>query len=58
MILLGEAGCGKSFVIDALRTKYQDQIMLMAPSGKAAAAIDGITIHKAMLIPCGHKAWS
>jgi len=30
----------------------------MAPSGKAAAAIDGITIHKAMLIPCGHKARS
>lgn len=51
MLLIGEAGCGKSFVIDALIHKYQQQLIIMAPSGKAASNIGGSTIHSALRIP-------
>jgi len=50
MILCGAAGCGKSFVVDALRYKYPGQILVMAPSGKAASTIGGCTLHKGLHI--------
>ncbi len=48
-ILTGEAGCGKSFVINALCSKFGNSIKLMAPSGKASANIGGETIHRRSL---------
>jgi ATP-dependent exoDNAse (exonuclease V) alpha subunit len=44
-ILTGGAGCGKSFVIDAICTKYSGRVKLMAPSGKASCNIGGETVH-------------
>ncbi len=49
-ILTGEAGCGKSFVINALCSKFGNSIKLMAPSGKASANIGGETIHRSLKI--------
>jgi hypothetical protein len=52
---LGSAGTGKSYVIDALRTRYPDKILLFAPTGKAASNIDGMTLHSFFHIPVGGK---
>ena len=51
MILIGAAGCGKSFVIDALRHKYPNAILVVALSGKAASQVSGETIHTGFGIP-------
>jgi hypothetical protein len=50
LILAGGAGCGKSFVIDALRNTFKENIVLMAPSGRASSNIGGDTIHTALRI--------
>ena len=49
-ILLGKAGTGKSFVINALREFYGKNIMVAAPTGVAADNINAQTIHSILHI--------
>lgn len=46
-VILGQAGCGKSYLIDLIRKNYNpDEVILCAPTGTAAKKISGKTIHK------------
>lgn len=66
-VVLGNAGCGKSFVInsiaDSLTLKFcvktgthdpPPAVVLAAPTGLAAAQIKGATIHSALGIEVQH----
>ena len=55
MILHGIAGTGKSFVLKALKYKLQDAIFLTAPTGKAAAVINGTTTYTTLALPIEYK---
>jgi DNA replication protein DnaC len=48
LLLTGGAGCGKSYVVDAIRTRYGERVKVMAFSGKAGSNINGSTIHSAL----------
>jgi len=53
MILLGAAGCGKTFTIHAIATYLNDPVeslKLAAPTAKAAFLINGDTIHQLFAI--------
>jgi hypothetical protein len=50
-IVLGTAGTGKSFLIQALRNLLGDKCVVVAPTGVAASNIDGNTIHNMFAIP-------
>ena len=46
MLVHGHAGTGKSFLIQALKQRLKDHLLLSAFTGLAAHNINGITIHK------------
>jgi len=47
IFLCGEAGCGKTYCIDEYRLQSPDKnIIYLAPTGVAALAIGGMTIHR------------
>lgn len=50
MIIMGTAGTGKSYLINIIREKLHNSIVL-APTGVAAFNIQGSTIHSALSIP-------
>ena len=56
MLLYGKAGTGKSFLINCLRKKYPGQILVSATTGKAAIAINGVTLHSLIYLPV-KKNW-
>ena len=56
IVLQGPAGCGKSFLYDALATSLGEQIAFMAPTGCAALLIGGQTIHGALRINPASRA--
>lgn len=55
IFIQGSAGTGKSYLInqylDSLSTEERKKVLLLAPTGKAADVIGGITIHKAFELP-------
>lgn len=52
VFLSGEAGTGKSYVINSfLREKNDENILVCAPTGIAAINVGGITIHRAFKAP-------
>lgn len=51
MLLHGTAGTGKSFTINAISSRWQSEVLRVAPSGVAAINISGKTIHSAFEIP-------
>ena len=51
LIINGEAGTGKSYLINALCNHLQDRCKVTATTGKAAYAINGITIHSFLRLP-------
>lgn len=55
IFLSGEAGTGKSYVINEYIRKYRDtkKIIVCAPTGIAAIAVGGATIHRVFGAPLG-----
>lgn len=51
MILYGQAGTGKSFIINSLRKKYPNQIIVTATTGLASSHLKGKTIHSTLQLP-------
>ena len=51
LIINGEAGTGKSFLINAIRNLLQHQCCVTATTGKAAYSINGVTIHSLLRLP-------
>ena len=53
VFLSGEAGTGKSFVLNAFLSSVKDKnVMVCAPTGIAALNVGGVTLHRAFSIPC------
>ena len=55
LIVIGEAGTGKSYLINAIRQLLGDKCAVTATTGKAAFNINGITIHSLLKLPVGAK---
>ena len=55
LLLKGLAGCGKSYVIDALRSLLLNKCRVLAYTGKAACNVSGITLHSLLKLPIGSK---
>ena len=53
LIVNGEAGTGKSYLINALRNHLQHRCIVTATTGKASYQIRGITIHSYLRLPIG-----
>ena len=51
ILILGTAGTGKCFLIQAISQLLQDKCLLTATTGIAAFHIDGITLHSALHLP-------
>ena len=55
MIIHGTAGTGKTFILKALKYKLPDSVILTASTGKAAAIINGTTLHYTLNLPTLYK---
>ena len=55
LIVLGVAGTGKSYLINALRNLLQQSCAVTATTGKASYNINGRTIHSLLKLPVGPK---
>ena len=55
MIINGEAGTGKSYLINALRNFLGQSCIVTATNGKASFNIDAITIHSLLNLPVGSR---
>ena len=55
LIINGEAGTGKSFLINAIRNLLQDKCYVTATTGRAAYNINGVTIHSLLRLPVNKK---
>lgn len=51
VFLTGEAGTGKSFVIQEFRKRTSRRVLVCAPTGIASINVGGCTIHRAFQIP-------
>ena len=51
MLILGTAGTGKSFLLQAISQLLQNKCLLTATTGIAAFNIGGITLHSALHLP-------
>ena len=51
LIIIGEGGSGKSFLINAVRNLLEKKCVVTATTGKAAFNINGITIHSLLKLP-------
>ena len=56
LIIIGEGGTGKSYLINAIRNYLKDSCTITATTGKAAFNINGITIHSFLKLPVGRMA--
>ena len=54
-IIIGVAGAGKSYLINAIRNLLCDSCAVTATTGKAAYNIHGCTIHSLLQLPVGSK---
>ena len=55
LIILGEGGTGKSYLINAIRNLLAHHCLITAPTGKAAFNIKGVTLHSLFKLPIGCK---
>ena len=55
LIILGEGGTGKSYLINAIRNLLAHHCLITAPTGKAAFNIKGVTLHSLFKLPIGSK---
>ena len=51
LIINGEAGTGKSFLITEFKNLLHEKCYITATTGKAAYNINGITIHSLLKLP-------
>lgn len=49
--ITGEAGTGKSYVLQYLKTSLDKNLVVVAPTGVAALVVGGQTIHSLLLLP-------
>jgi ATP-dependent DNA helicase PIF1 len=55
LIIVGVAGTGKSYLINALRNLLQGKCTVTATTGKASYNIRGVTIHSLVKLPIGSR---
>ena len=55
LIIIGVAGTGKSYLINAIRNLLRDKCAVTATTGKASYNIRGITIHSLLKLPIGSR---
>ena len=55
LIILGVAGTGKSYLINAIRNLLQHSCAVTATTGKASFNINGCTIHSLLKLPVGPR---
>ena len=55
LIINGEAGTGKSYLINALRNFLGKSCIVTATTGKASFNIDAVTIHSLLSLPVGSR---
>ena len=53
LIIIGQAGTGKSYLINTLRNLLQGKCAITATTGKASYNIKGITIYSLLKLPVG-----
>ncbi len=58
LIIIGEAGTGKSYLINAIRSLLGDKCEVTATTGKAAFNINGVTVHSLLKLPVGPRGKS
>ena len=51
MIINGEAGTGKSYLISAIKYQLKDKCVVTATTGKASYNVNGITVHSLLKLP-------
>ena len=55
LIIIGVAGTGKSYLINAIRNLLQSTCVVTATIGKASYNIRGVTVHSLLKLPVGPK---
>ena len=55
LIIIGVAGTGKSYLINAIRNLLQGKCAVSATTGKAAYNIKGVTLHSLLKLPIGSR---
>ena len=59
MCMYGMGGCGKSYVIDAIRTtlriSHSKEVIVTSTTGLTANAVGGTTVHSALNLPIGRR---
>ena len=55
LIIIGVAGTGKSYLINAIRNLLRDKCAVTATTGKASYNIRGITVHSLLKLPIGSR---
>ena len=55
LIIIGVAGTGKSYLINAIRSLLRNKCVVTATTGKASYNIRGITIHSLLKLPVGSR---
>ena len=55
LIILGVAGTGKSYLVNALCNLLQNKCVITATTGKASYSIKDVTIHSLIKLPVGPK---
>lgn len=51
VFVTGEAGSGKTYLLNVLQDIYEDKSITVAPTGVAALNAGGVTIHRALKLP-------
>lgn len=60
LFITGAGGVGKSVLVDWIKFRLSGEVILLAPTGTAALAIKGATVHKTFGLRgemCGHDRW-
>jgi ATP-dependent DNA helicase PIF1 len=55
LTVIGVAGTGKSYLINAIRNLLRSKCAVTATTGKASYNIRGITIHSLLKLPIGSR---
>ena len=55
LMIIGFAGTGKSYIINAIRNLLGNKCAVTAPTGKASHDVKGSTLHSLLRLPVGSK---
>ena len=55
LIVLGVAGTGKNYLINAIKQLLHEKCAVCAPTGKASFNIKGVTLHSLLRLPVGQR---